>query len=175
MKYDIIGDIHGCAKSLISLLVKLGYQKKNGIHQQQGYKVIFLGDFIDRGPYQREVINIVRPMIDNDYALSVMGNHEYNIGHPDDYPLYYIDMTDTSRNVFSKLDIINLENESVVLSVNNKNFNLIGLDDMLAHENSIQRATENDYSCCSRNICLYISSEPCPGHSWKIYSRTIRR
>ena len=78
MKYDIIGDIHGCAKSLISLLVKLGYQKKNGIYQQQGYKVIFLGDFIDRGPYQSEVINIVRPMIDNDYALSVMGNHEYN-------------------------------------------------------------------------------------------------
>jgi hypothetical protein len=75
MKYDIIGDTHGCAKSLISLLVKMGYQKKNGVYQQQGHNMIFLGDFIYRGPYQSEVINIVRPMIDNGYALSVMDNH----------------------------------------------------------------------------------------------------
>ena len=78
MNFDIIGDIHGCSKSLISLLEKLGYKQKNGIYQQTGYQVIFLGDFIDRGPYQREVINIVRPMIDNGFAQSVMGNHEYN-------------------------------------------------------------------------------------------------
>jgi len=79
MKYDIIGDIHGCAKSLVSLLLKLGYkQNKDAIYQLEGHQVIFLGDFIDRGPYQREVINIVRPMVDSGSALSVMGNHEYN-------------------------------------------------------------------------------------------------
>ena len=40
--------------------------------------MIFLGDFIDRGPEQRPVIDIVRPMIDSGAALSVMGNHEFN-------------------------------------------------------------------------------------------------
>ncbi|MCP3850784.1 MAG: metallophosphoesterase [Gammaproteobacteria bacterium] len=78
MNYDIIGDIHGCAKSLTALLIKLGYIKKQGIYQKDEHQVIYLGDFIDRGPHQRAVIGIVRPMIDNEFALAIMGNHEYN-------------------------------------------------------------------------------------------------
>ena len=76
--YDLIGDIHGQATELNRLLEKLSYTKKNDIWQHNNRKVIFLGDFIDRGDEQREVINIVRPMIENGFALSVMGNHEYN-------------------------------------------------------------------------------------------------
>jgi len=76
--YDIIGDIHGHADALEALLVKLGYQLIEGIYQHDHKKVIFLGDFIDRGPQQRQVINLVRPMIENGFALSVMGNHEFN-------------------------------------------------------------------------------------------------
>ena len=76
--YDIIGDIHGHAAALEALLVKLGYQLIEGIYQHDHKKVIFLGDFIDRGPQQRQVINLVRPMIDKGFALSVMGNHEFN-------------------------------------------------------------------------------------------------
>ena len=76
--YDLIGDIHGQASELNRLLEKLSYTKKNDIWQHNNRKVIFLGDFIDRGDEQREVINIVRPMIENGFALSVMGNHEYN-------------------------------------------------------------------------------------------------
>ncbi len=78
MKYDIIGDIHGQAQKLINLLQKLGYKKHNGIYQQVGHQAIYVGDFIDRGPYQKQVIGIVRPMIENDHALAVMGNHEFN-------------------------------------------------------------------------------------------------
>jgi hypothetical protein len=76
--YDLIGDIHGQAKELVKLLKKLSYKKKNNVWQHQDRKVIFLGDFVDRGVQQREVIDIVRPMIDKGFALSVMGNHEYN-------------------------------------------------------------------------------------------------
>ena len=76
--YDIIGDIHGCHLTLSSLLEKLGYKLTDGVYQHGARKVIFLGDFIDRGPGQREVLNIVRPMIEHGYALSVMGNHEFN-------------------------------------------------------------------------------------------------
>jgi hypothetical protein len=76
--FDIIGDIHGQALELEKLLQKLGYQIINDIYQHPERKVIFLGDFIDRGNYQRRVIEIVRPMIDDGHALAVMGNHEYN-------------------------------------------------------------------------------------------------
>lgn len=76
--YDIIGDIHGCSLSLQSLLIKLGYVDVNGTYQHSERRVIFLGDFVDRGPGQREVIDIVRPMIERGHALSVMGNHEFN-------------------------------------------------------------------------------------------------
>ncbi|MFC1665530.1 metallophosphoesterase [Pseudomonadota bacterium] len=78
MAYDIIGDIHGCYLSLVFLLEKLGYQQLDGIYKHSQRRVIFLGDFIDRGPCQREVIDTVRPMIESETALSVMGNHEYN-------------------------------------------------------------------------------------------------
>jgi hypothetical protein len=79
MKYDIIGDIHGCSKTLETLLRELGYSlDAGGIYKQSNRTVIFLGDFIDRGPFQREVIAIVRPMIESGAAKAVMGNHEYN-------------------------------------------------------------------------------------------------
>jgi len=77
-KYDLIGDIHGHHISLINLLEKLGYTTANGYFSHPERKVIFLGDFIDRGPGQKAVINIVRDMIDNGTALAVMGNHEFN-------------------------------------------------------------------------------------------------
>ncbi len=76
--YDIIGDIHGHADALEALLSKLEYVLVKGTYQHEKHKVIFLGDFIDRGPQQRKVIEIVKPMVEQGFALSVMGNHEFN-------------------------------------------------------------------------------------------------
>lgn len=76
--YDIIGDIHGREPELIEMLVLLGYSEIDGVWQHENNVAIFLGDFIDRGKFQREVINIVRPMVEGGHALSVMGNHELN-------------------------------------------------------------------------------------------------
>jgi hypothetical protein len=76
--YDIIGDIHGHARTLAALLEELGYTLSDGVYAHPERKVIFLGDFIDRGPHQRGVIRIVRPMIERGSALAVMGNHEFN-------------------------------------------------------------------------------------------------
>lgn len=78
MNYDIIGDIHGYSRSLEALLHKLGYQKSAGVYRHPSRRAIFLGDFIDRGDFQREVIEIVRAMVDAGAALAVMGNHEFN-------------------------------------------------------------------------------------------------
>ena len=76
--YDLIGDIHGYADELVQLLDALGYQKANGVYNHPERKVIFLGDFIDRGPKIRHVLEIVRPMIEEGKALAVIGNHELN-------------------------------------------------------------------------------------------------
>src|SRR5450631_4067579 len=76
--YDLIGDIHGHADELVRLLETLGYQKSQGAYRHPERKVIFLGDFIDRGPKIRQVLEIVRPMIEDGKALAVMGNHELN-------------------------------------------------------------------------------------------------
>ncbi|MBF9222355.1 metallophosphoesterase [Hymenobacter ruricola] len=78
--YDLIGDIHGHAPELHQLLQKLGYvPNAAGIYRHPaGRQVIFLGDFIDRGPAIRETLQVVRGMVDAGTALAVMGNHEYN-------------------------------------------------------------------------------------------------
>lgn len=76
--YDIIGDIHGHADALEGLMLKLGYKLDDGVYRHTSHKVIFLGDFIDRGHQQREVIQLVKPMIEQGHAYGVMGNHEYN-------------------------------------------------------------------------------------------------
>src|ERR1700716_1625633 len=76
--YDLIGDIHGHADEMVQLLEALGYRKRGTTYAHPERKVIFLGDFIDRGPKIREVLEIVRPMIEEGKALAVMGNHELN-------------------------------------------------------------------------------------------------
>jgi hypothetical protein len=76
--FDLIGDIHGHADELVQLLELLGYEKTHGSYRHPERKVIFLGDFIDRGPKIRQVLEIVRPMIEEGKALAVMGNHELN-------------------------------------------------------------------------------------------------
>lgn len=76
--YDIIGDIHGHAEPLKALLSRLGYARRDGVWQHPWRQVIFLGDFIDRGPQQVEVLDIVRNMIEAGHAQAVMGNHEFN-------------------------------------------------------------------------------------------------
>ncbi len=79
MGYDIIGDIHGQAGKMKALLKKLGYRVKDGAYRHpDGRQVLFLGDLIDRGPEQVEVINFVRNMIEAGSGRTIMGNHEWN-------------------------------------------------------------------------------------------------
>ncbi len=76
--YDIIGDVHGSAMELEQLLLKLGYQLVDGIWKHAYRKAIFVGDFIDRGPNSRRVLEIVKSMVTYDYAHAILGNHELN-------------------------------------------------------------------------------------------------
>ena len=79
LMYDIIGDIHGHGEELVDLLQKLGYELNNGCYAHpEERKAVFLGDFIDRGPKHRLVLDTVKPMVEQGAALSIMGNHEFN-------------------------------------------------------------------------------------------------
>ncbi|SFR36990.1 Calcineurin-like phosphoesterase [Yoonia tamlensis] len=81
--YDIIPDIHGQAGKLKGALCDLGFRRRNGAwrHDDPARQIVFLGDFIDRGPENQEVIRIVRSMLDAGTALALMGNHELNAIH----------------------------------------------------------------------------------------------
>lgn len=76
--YDIIGDIHGHADRLKELLVEMGYEPINGIWQHPTRTLISVGDLVDRGPQQRESVDIIRNMVEANKALCIMGNHEFN-------------------------------------------------------------------------------------------------
>lgn len=75
---DFIGDIHGHANKLEALLLKLNYTKTKNGYAHPNRKVVFLGDYIDRGPEIRKTLEIVKSMSDNGNAIALMGNHEYN-------------------------------------------------------------------------------------------------
>jgi hypothetical protein len=76
--YDIFGDIHGSADKLVGLLAVLGYRVVDGAHRHPDRTAVFVGDLMDRGPRQVEVVQIVRAMHDAGAALAVLGNHEFN-------------------------------------------------------------------------------------------------
>ena len=76
--YDLVGDIHGHADALRRLLHKLDYVEVEGVFRHPQREMIFVGDFIDRGPQQREVLRIARAMCAAGVASAVMGNHEFN-------------------------------------------------------------------------------------------------
>lgn len=75
--FDIIGDIHGCASELETLLGKLGYT--DGVHPE-GRQAVFVGDLVDRGPDSPGVLRRVMTMVRSGNALCVPGNHENKYG-----------------------------------------------------------------------------------------------
>ncbi len=76
---DIIGDIHGHATLLKSVLKQLGYSKtKSGAWRHPDRQLIFCGDILNRGPEVKKTVKIVRNMVDDGSAEMILGNHEYD-------------------------------------------------------------------------------------------------
>ena len=80
---DIIPDIHGQAEKLRLALKNLGWRRSGTTwkHPEPDRQIVFLGDFIDRGPENAAVIRIVRELMDAGRAQAIMGNHELNAIH----------------------------------------------------------------------------------------------
>ena len=79
-RYDIIPDVHGQYDKLLHLLLKLGWHKKKGSwkHFDKQRRIIFLGDFIDRGKQNRKVLLLIRKLEELNLAYVILGNHELN-------------------------------------------------------------------------------------------------
>jgi serine/threonine protein phosphatase 1 len=67
-----IGDIHGCLEKVLRLLESIRYDPAAD-------RLIFLGDYIDRGPDSKGVLDcLLRIQEDNPATIFLMGNHEEN-------------------------------------------------------------------------------------------------
>lgn len=76
MKFDIIGDIHGCFDELMELLDKLGYTFENGIHiHPEDRQPAFVGDAMDRGPASLKVLQLLFERQDQGILFYSPGNH----------------------------------------------------------------------------------------------------
>jgi serine/threonine protein phosphatase 1 len=63
-----IGDIHGCINALTSLLGFVGLRNDDVI--------VTLGDYIDRGPDSRAVVDLIIELGDRHTVMPLRGNHE---------------------------------------------------------------------------------------------------
>lgn len=68
-----IGDIHGCSAALAALV--------EAIDPQADDTIITLGDYIDRGPDSRSVIELLLRLQDRCRLLPLVGNHEIIFFH----------------------------------------------------------------------------------------------
>ncbi len=69
MKTYAISDIHGCYKTLLTLLDKIALTKED--------KVYFLGDYIDRGIQSKEIVDFLIDLKKQGYDIvTLKGNHE---------------------------------------------------------------------------------------------------
>jgi protein phosphatase len=88
--FDVIGDIHGCASELETLLRELDYEatavenpsplwSASAYRHPAGRKAVFVGDLVDRGPRILDSVRIVRNMVVAGSALCVPGNHDMKL------------------------------------------------------------------------------------------------
>ena len=76
IEIDAIGDIHGLADTLQTMLHRLGYD--NTLAHPAGRKICFLGDLVDRGPQSLEVVDLVMQAVERGHYC-VRGNHDNNL------------------------------------------------------------------------------------------------
>ena len=78
--FDVIGDVHGCASELLTLLRRLGYRRRQGRWgHPAGRRALFLGDLVDRGPRVIDAATVAIDMTSDGAALAVPGNHDVEL------------------------------------------------------------------------------------------------
>lgn len=68
----MISDIHGCMKQFDTLLQELEYDSSED-------QLVLLGDYGDRGPDSKEVVERVIDLVENHQAIALRGNHDQRL------------------------------------------------------------------------------------------------
>lgn len=68
----MISDIHGCIEQLDALLKEVEYDSSTD-------QLILLGDYVDRGPRSREVVERVIDLVETHHAVALRGNHDQRL------------------------------------------------------------------------------------------------
>ncbi|UOQ45951.1 serine/threonine protein phosphatase [Halobacillus salinarum] len=69
MRYLAVSDIHGEVGKLEKVLSEASYDPKRD-------QLILLGDYVDRGPYSRNVVAKIQALVEMDGAIAIKGNHD---------------------------------------------------------------------------------------------------
>ncbi|MFC2137190.1 metallophosphoesterase family protein [Bacteroidota bacterium] len=64
----VIGDIHGCLKTFQKLLTSINFAKND--------QLFLIGDYIDRGPESKNVLDFIIDLNNNPNVYPLLGNHE---------------------------------------------------------------------------------------------------
>lgn len=77
----VVGDIHGACDKLRSLLLQAGLIDEDDSWQGADARLVFLGDYLDRGPQGLDVIRLIRRLEPQARAAggqitALLGNHE---------------------------------------------------------------------------------------------------
>lgn len=102
MRYIAITDIHGELEKLENLLSKLDIKKDD--------KFVFMGDYIDRGPDSRGVVDRIIEQSNYNECIYLIGSHEYALLHSDtdDYYKFLFDNYGGPNTVRSYGSYINI-------------------------------------------------------------------
>jgi len=97
-----ISDIHGCLKTFKELLAKLNFSKQDELY--------LLGDYIDRGPDSKGVIDHIWQLQEEGYQIAcIRGNHEQMlldcVDHEDKFLLWEYNGGDTTMLSFGRRSV----------------------------------------------------------------------
>ena len=104
MNTFIIGDVHGCVHTLEKILTHW---------EPRDQKLVFVGDFIDRGDYSGRVLKLLWELQkSHPETILLKGNHEYI------YKFYYIrePQTDWATQGAGRATILDFEKEKITTS-----------------------------------------------------------
>ncbi|MBS0012226.1 MAG: serine/threonine protein phosphatase [Bacteroidales bacterium] len=100
-----IGDTHGCYVQLYTLVTELISLSRND-------RLVLLGDYIDRGPDSKQVMEFIMDLKDEGYdVIALKGNHEDMMLHAADSPLdNYNWMLNGGYETLRSFDVVSVQN-----------------------------------------------------------------
>lgn len=142
-----IGDVHGCAEEFETLCGIITRLYKDPI-------IVQLGDLIDRGPYFKEVFDVVEKY----NVITLIGNHELNFLL--EHRGFKRCNSQARRESHDRFDLLSAEEQERIIEIMDRSYNAVivkyrGNNAFLSHSplKNLEALTHNysAWSCCTRN------------------------